>query len=166
MCVGLASLVWSGCGGDAPQGPPSLDGAALVLADFDSLRIQLTDGSGEARDSDGVLLSRAALTEWRVVRDLDDDGQLDALVVAWSSGGGSGTFMELAHLVLDEGDVPHWIWRGSIALGDRVRIRAMTESSGRVELHVTRHGPDDPMCCPTVDASLGFEVVGGRLTER
>jgi hypothetical protein len=137
----------------------------VVLPGFDSVRVRLAEGAGEAMGSEGVRVARAALTEWRVVDDLDGDGRTDALVVGWSSGGGSGTFVELVHFVLRDrrGAPSAWEWQGSLPLGDRVRVRAMTMTDGVVELHLTEHGPDDPMCCPTREAVRSYRVVDGRL---
>jgi hypothetical protein len=153
------------CSPPAPEEQPELESAALVLPGFDSISVPLVDGEGTLRDEEGTLRVRAALTDWRVEEDLDGDGVLDAVVVAWSSGGGSGTFMEVVHFRLEE-DTPRtarWTWSGSAALGDRVRIRAMALTDGLVELHVTEHGPDDPMCCPTVETIRAFEVRDGTL---
>ena len=147
---------------------PPLEQAEMALDGFSVTISPDTVGIWEGRSSDGTLLVRVGLTEWRVVGDLDHDGTTDALAVVWTSGGGSGTFMELASFQLDsptQSGEDRWVRSGAVSLGDRVRVRAMTESSGTVELHVTRHGPDDPMCCPTVDTVLSFEVVDGRVGE-
>lgn len=154
-----------GCSRSEPVEPPPLGEVEVVLSGFDSLRVQLEDGAGEVTSRDGVLIARASLTEWRVVGDLDRDGRLDALVVARSTGGGSGTFVDLMHLVLvDAGDASSaWGWAGAVPLGDRVRVRALTEADGRVELHLTEHGPDDPLCCPSVDTVRTFDLRDGVL---
>ena len=107
--VACASLMlWMSvlaCAEPAPVPPPRLDDADLVIPGFDSLRVHLVDGAGEVIGPDGVPVVRAGLTEWRLVDDLDGDGRTDAVVVGWSSGGGSGTFVELVHFVLDDDGV-------------------------------------------------------------
>lgn len=161
-------VAMAACEGAPTSELPPLEQAEMALDGFAVTLSPDTVGIWEGRSSDGTLLVRVGLTEWQVVGDLDRDGTPDALAVLWTSGGGSGTFMELASFQLDStagaGGV-RWLRSGAVSLSDRVRIRAMTESSGTVELHVTRHGLDDPMCCPTVDTVLSFEVVDGRVAE-
>jgi len=162
------AVATAACGGGPTSELPPLEEAEIALDGFAVTISPDTVGIWEGRSSDGAMLVRVGLTEWRVIGDLDDDGTTDALAVLWTSGGGSGTFMELASFQLDSTAGPRevrWLRSGAVSLGDRVRIRAMTESSGTVDLHVTRHGPDDPMCCPTVDTVLSFEVVDGRVGE-
>ena len=164
----LGALCAAGCGApDTSDMPadPSLDEAEVVLAGFDSIRVRMIAGTGEVAGDDGSVRVRAGLTDWRLLDDVDGDGALDALVVVWSSGGGSGTFMELVHfaLVRQGRESGRWVWRGAVPLGDRVRIRAMTRTDAAVELHVTEHGPDDPLCCPTVEAVRVFEMHEGVL---
>jgi len=161
-------VAMAACEGAPTSELPPLEQAEMALGGFAVTISPDTVGIWEGRSADGALLVRVGLTEWRVIDDLDGDGKTDALAVLWTSGGGTGTFMELASFQLDStagaGGV-RWLRSGAVSLGDRVRIRAMTESSGIVELHVTRHGPDDAMCCPTVDTVLSFAVVDGRVGE-
>ncbi len=164
----LGALCAAGCGApDTAEMPadPSLDDAEVVLAGFDSIRVRMIDGTGEVTGDDGSVTVRAGLTDWRLLDDIDGDGVLDGLAVAWSSGGGSGTFMELVHFALiRQGRASgRWVWHGAVPLGDRVRVRAMTRTDAVVELHVTEHGPDDPLCCPTAEAVRLFEMREGVL---
>lgn len=163
MCAGLIAIV--GCTArDVEQ--PRLESAEVVLPGFDSAVIRLVEGTGELRDASGTMIVEAGLTDWRAVGDLDGDGSTEAIVVLWSSGGGSGTFMDLALFALESGGWMSdgaWRWQASLPLGDRVRVRALTVDGETVEVHVTRHGPDDPMCCPTDQAVLRFRASGGRV---
>lgn len=165
----VGSVLLAAACGDADPGFPLLESAEVVLPTLDSATVVLLDGTGELRDAEGRVVAEAGLTDWRAVGDFDQDGAGDALVVVWSSGGGSGTFMELALFALEPGgwmsdDV--WRWRASAPLGDRVRVRALAVDRERVEVHVTRHGPEDPSCCPTHEAVLRFRVAGGVMEER
>lgn len=161
----LACVFAAACSAPEAGELPSPDGAEIVLPEFDSLRVRLVEGAGEVFGPDGVLVARVGLTEWQMIDDLDGDGRTDAVIAGWSSGGGSGTFVELMHFILGDDDSSDvvWVWRGSVPLGDRVRIRAMTVTGRRIELHLTEHGADDPLCCPTVDVVRGFEVTDGVL---
>jgi hypothetical protein len=162
-----ALLLTAACGARDSALPP-LESAALVLPGFDSAVVALTDGAGERRDGSGTLVAEAGLTDWRAVGDFDVDGSTEAIVVVWSSGGGSGTFMDLALFTMEPGgwmSEASWRWRASRPLGDRVRVRALTVDGTLVEVHLTRHGPDDAMCCPTEQAVLRFRAEKGRLEE-
>lgn len=153
-----SALVVIGCGAfNACIGSelPTLDDVTLVLPGFDSLEVELHDRTGEVRADDGALLVRAGLTDWVAFQDTDGDEVPEAIAVVWSSGGGTGTFHELA--VFDRART-RWRWRGSAALGDRVRVRVLALEGDRVSLHLTEHGPDDPACCPTVHTIRDFRV--------
>jgi hypothetical protein len=161
-------IVVVACRGNDRALPP-LDSASMVLPLWDSATVMLVKGTGELRDASGLRVAEAGLTDWRAVGDFDANGSEEAVVVAWSSGGGSGVFVELALFGLERGgwmsdDV--WRWRASAPLGDRVRVRALTVDGDVVEVHLTRHAPDDPACCPTQEDRLGFRVEGGGLEER
>jgi hypothetical protein len=92
--------------------------------------------------------------------DLDGDGDLEAVTVVYVSGGGSGTFRYL--VVYDEVDgLP--IQLASTILGDRVKIDGLAVDEGRAVLAVTTHGPDDPMCCPTMEDTMTYSLIGGEL---
>lgn len=165
--VFCALLLASACG-NRDSVPPPLESVDLTLPGFDSAVVALVDGAGERRDESGTLVAEAGLTDWRAVGDFDGDGSSEAIVVVWSSGGGSGTFMELALFTMEPGgwlSDDAWRWRASRPLGDRVRVRALTVDGTLVEVHLTRHGPDDPMCCPTEKAVVRFRVGGGVLEE-
>jgi hypothetical protein len=166
----LAAVATAACGEAEPAPPPTLADATLVFAGFDSLSVDLSEGQGEVREGE-VVVARAGLTDWVVQGDLDGNGTPEAVAVVWVSDGGSGTFFELALLELskDADGVPDWSWRGSALLGDRIRVRALTLDEAMVELHVTDHGPEDGMCCPTHKTVRrfrvtpnGFDVVGGE----
>jgi hypothetical protein len=150
-----------------PTPPPRVGDVDVVLPGFDSLRVRLVDGSGEVRGSDDVVVARVGLTDFRVVDDLDGDGLTDAVVIGWSSGGGSGTFIELMHFVAHGDRVSDvvWTWAGSVLLGDRVRVRALAATGDRIEVHTTEHGENDPLCCPTVDVLRVYGVSDGILRE-
>ena len=142
------------CGEAAP--PPSLQDAQIVFTGFDSVTMELRRGEGEAVEGD-MVVARGGITDWVIEGDPDGDESTEALAVAWVSGGGGGTFMELALFELTPGSGA-WRWQGAVALGDRVRVRAMTLDDDTAELHLTEHGPDDAMCCPTERVVRRFRV--------
>ncbi len=111
--------------------PPSLQDTQIVFAGVDSVTMELREGEGEAVEGD-VVVAR----------------------------GGSGTFRELALFESTPGSAA-WQWQRAVALGDRVRVRAMTLDDHTAELHLTEHGPDDAMCCPTEQVVRRFRVTPG-----
>ena len=141
--------------------PPSLQDAQIVFADFDAVTMELRAGEGEAVEGD-VVIARGGITDWVIEGDPDGDESTEALAVAWVSGGGSGTFMEFALFELTPGSAA-WQWQGAVALGDPVRVRAMTLDDDTAELHLTEHGPDDAMCCPTEPVVRRFRVTPGGI---
>ncbi len=92
--------------------------------------------------------------------DLDGDGAEDAAVFLASSGGGSGTFMSLEAVLNDQGTPKHV---ASVLLGDRVQVKSVTIESGEITVEVVTHGPDDPLCCPTLEATQKFRLEGEAL---
>jgi hypothetical protein len=92
--------------------------------------------------------------------DLDTDGRPDAAVVLAVQTGGSGTFYHLAAMLDRGGDLR----QGGIAsLGDRIQVHALSIQAGVILLDMTTHGPDDPMCCPTLRATARYLLRDGAL---
>jgi hypothetical protein len=96
------------------------------------------------------------LGDWVVYGDLDFDNDEDAAVVLVVNGGGSGTFLYLAPVLNNKGQpqplAPH-------PLGDRANITALSIDRGQINISLITHGPNDPMCCPTLPLTLNFELV-------
>ena len=74
--------------------------------------------------------------------------------------GGSGTFYDLALLTLERNG---WVNSDLIPLGDRVVIHALVIRDYQVVVHMTTQGPQDPLCCPTLQVERRFAVQGGKL---
>jgi hypothetical protein len=167
-CALLAGCAFTAaCSAPETTELPILHGAEIVLPVFDSLRVRLVDGAGEVFGPDDVLVARVGLTEWQMIDDFDGDGRTDAVVAGWSSGGGSGTFVELMHFVLrgDENSDVVWVWSGAVPLGDRVQVRGLSTTDRGIEAQLTVHGTEDPLCCPTVDVVRQYEISDGILRE-
>ena len=94
--------------------------------------------------------------------DLNSDKKEDAAVIVYSSGGGTGTFRELAVVINKDGD-PYYLT--STYLGDRVKINSISINSGIIILDITTHTPEDPMCCPTLNKIVKYELVENQLVE-
>lgn len=89
------------------------------------------------------------------------NGRETGAVILATSLGGSGTFYDLA--LLSRG-AKGWENTDTVLLGDRVKVQSMTIESDHLVVAMTAHGPRDPMCCPTLEATKRFAVKGDRLT--
>jgi len=94
--------------------------------------------------------------------DLNNDGKEDAAVIVYSSGGGSGGFRDLA-VVINESGKPSGLT--SKFLGDRVMINSITIQSGVITLDMVVHGPEDGLCCPSVEKIFKYELSENQLME-
>ena len=87
-------------------------------------------------------------------------GQEAGAVVLATQTGGSGTFYDLALLTLENNG---WVNSDVLLLGDRVDIHALVVVDNQVVVNMTIHGPQDPMCCPTLRVERRFAVQGDKL---
>jgi len=94
--------------------------------------------------------------------DLDGDGVEDAAVVLATSGGGSGTFISLEAVINDRGTPNHV---ATASLGDRVQVNSVAIESGEITVDMVTHGPDDPLCCPTLEVTQTYRLQGDKLVE-
>lgn len=94
--------------------------------------------------------------------DLNGDGVGDAAAILMSNSGGSGTFFRLA-AVLNENGTPTNV--ASTILGDRVQIKSVSIQSGRLIVNVIKQGPNDPLCCPTMEVVETYALQGDKLVK-
>ena len=92
--------------------------------------------------------------------DLDDDGVADAVAVVYVNYGGTGTFIHLVAF-LDRDGAP--VQAGRVLLGDRARVESMAISSGEISANMLTHGPDDGLCCPSLNVTREFRLQAGRI---
>jgi hypothetical protein len=81
-------------------------------------------------------------------------------VILAENGGGSGVFESLV-VVLNQHGLPKQ--SGSAALGDRVKVNAVTIQDQRIRLDLTVQGPNDPMCCPTLPKTQTYRLSQNTL---
>ena len=165
-------------GSEAPTAGPETDSAVrrpapswLEAANtayrgvFDEVFV-LTDGQwqGEPYVEGGASAPRAGLAaDFLLTGDLDGDAADEAVVLIWSSTGGSGTFDYLA--VLDRDADGAAFNRATVALGDRVKIRSAAIQDSRVTLETVQAGAQDAACCPGQKMRRGFALEGETMTE-
>lgn len=127
--------------------------------------VELQDGYYlEEKEESGMLFRHETwLSEDIVVYgDLDNDGKEDAAVIIVSNFGGSGVFVELVVMINDKGNP---LYLDSEILGDRVIINSIVIESSEIILALIILGPDDPMCCPTLEKIAKYKVSGNKLIE-
>ena len=181
--VALVSLVLfgAGCATKAPTSanvPANANQPAASTITDDGLRnmgypvngfpgieaVTLTDGYSRFTDPTGADNGYARLGDAIAHGDLNGDGIDDAAVVLYVNTGGSGTWpVVYAVLSTDGRPVPH---QGP-QLEDRSKVNGASIDEKKLSLDLTLHGPSDPACCPTLNASktYAWDGVGNRFDE-
>jgi hypothetical protein len=157
------------CGPKAPEPPPPLTVEQLKNAEYRSEWpaegvAKLTDGEYEEEIVPGAAskLIIVVYPDRYAFGDLDDDGVDDAAVVLATSAGGSGTFISLEAVINDKGTPKHV---ASAELGDRVQVESIMIESGEITVDMVTHGPEDPLCCPTVEGTQKYKLQGDTLVQ-
>ncbi|MFC2053180.1 hypothetical protein ACFLV7_02615 [Chloroflexota bacterium] len=91
------------------------------------------------------------------------EGQDAIAVILVSSGGGSGSFYDLAVLVKTEGRSENVAIQ---SLGDRVMVNSLVIENDEIVLDMLTHGPDDPMCCPTQPVVKIYKLQDNEILEK
>ena len=167
MVLAALSLLALGAYGEkAPSPVAPLTEEALRNASYQSEwptdgNAELTDGVYREKYMEGAASEIVvAMHPMFALGDLDGDGAEDAVVILVASGGGSGSFYSL-EAVLNQAGNPHHV--ASAALGDRAQLESLSVASGRITVEMVTHGPNDPMCCPTLEVTQEYELQGGAL---
>ncbi|MWV14927.1 hypothetical protein F3I16_02610 [Pseudomonas sp. L-22-4S-12] len=107
----------------------------------------------------------AEYREARVVRNLDlnGDGEQDALVLysIEGQGGGNGSFQTLA--VLHAQDGGYALQASTVVNGSATDVKLLAAQT--IGVSSLTLGPDDAMCCPTVESLQKFSWDGRQLVE-
>ena len=126
--------------------------------------IKLRNGSYfKSWDDNSASGLRVEIQEDKIVfGDLNNDNEDDAAVVVYASGGGSGGFRELA-IMMNSRQEPFYLT--STLLGDRVKINSIAIDSEVIILNMIVHGPNDALCCPTLNKIVEYKLSGNKLVE-
>jgi len=92
--------------------------------------------------------------------DLDGSGDADAAVVLVSTGGGSGTFVEIAAVRNDRGQAQPI---ASALLGDRVLVREVRIDARSIFVRMRARGATDPLSLRTREISRRYVLEGTQL---
>ena len=88
--------------------------------------------------------------------DMDGDANADAAVLLAVTGGGTGTFHELA-IILNKGGKP--VYAGTKrGLGDRNIVESLAIAGGTAVIGLKVPGPGDALCCPTKKVKWKFRL--------
>jgi predicted small lipoprotein YifL len=165
--LSLSSLV--ACGQKTPEPPPPLTVEMLKNAEYKSEWpaegvAKLTDGEYQEEIVPGAAskLIIVVYPDMHAFGDLNGDGVDDAAVVLATSGGGSGTFISLEAVLNDQGRPKHV---ATASLGDRAQIKSVAIESGEITVDMVTHGPEDPMCCPTLEVTQKYKLEGDTLVQ-
>ncbi|MBM3136080.1 MAG: hypothetical protein FJZ89_12535, partial [Chloroflexi bacterium] len=146
---------------------PALTLAALQNAEYQSdfpksKKARLADGKYEEEIVPGAAskLTIVVYPDMYAFGDLNGDGVGDAAVVLVASGGGSGTFISLEAVINDKGMPKHV---ATASLGDRTRLKSIAIKAGEIVVTTLTHGPNDPMCCPTIEGTQKYKLQGDKL---
>ena len=168
--AGLVAASLVGCSGlsmrSAAISPPTLDEIrnSTVAGLFDD-PVTLRDGRWEGEPyvvGDASRPTAGVIDGLSVAGDLDGDGVGETVAFLWSATGGSGTRNHIAVFARTGAGINN---RSTVLIGDRVKLREVRISEGQVEVDVVEHGPDDAMCCPSVEATRVWRYDGRDLLE-
>ena len=180
----ILSLAVAGCTAQTPTPPPVTETSlpeptTPVIADLTLDQVknaEYTFDLGESMPSftlvDGTYQSgtdtsqpgyfQATMSDKVAFGDLNGDGLGDAAVSIGINMGGTGVFEYVVAMLNQDGQP---VQAGYYYVDDRARIDAMAITDLRIVADAMVHGPNDPMCCPTlaVQASLQLPLDAGPL---
>jgi heat shock protein HslJ len=150
-----------------PAPPPTPE--ELANATYSGIHeepVTLTDGQweGEPFVEGGASRPTVGLVaDLLLSGDLDGDGSPEAVVLLWTSSGGSGTFDYLAAMGRRGGQIVNL---ATAEIGDRVKIREARLAEDRIVLEVVQAGPEDAACCPSEKATRTWILQTDGLVEQ
>ena len=148
----------------APASPPlSAVLGNLVYSGVLDAPIRLVDGVAEYQDGSSGKPTVRLMPEYTAAGDLNGDGVEDAVVVLRNETSGTGRFVYLA-AVLDALGSP--TVTDALMIGDRVIVKSLAVRDGKVDAALVVQGPNDGLCCPTLDAARVYVLQDGKLVER
>jgi heat shock protein HslJ len=109
---------------------------------------------------DSAMVAYVELTDIATAGELN--GQPAYAVILISNNGGSGVFYDLAVVTEVDGE---WTNVATTTLGDRVVINSLAIENNQVVVDMITQGPEDPMCCPTQQVVVAYELQDGALVE-
>jgi len=130
-----------------------------VLDSSGGMQVTLVDGKFNLNDAAHNMVASGQLVQ-SALGDLNGDGVQDAAVTLAANFGGSGTFHEMIVVLSEDGRA---VQAADLFLEDRLNEKQLTISDGLITLDAVRHGPHDPLCCPTENAVTVYRYQAGQL---
>ena len=144
-----------------PDEAEAIRDAEYQLGATDALQvIQLKDGRFEQGTPGSDNYMSAAVTDFVAVGDLDADGKDEVGALVSENYGGTGVFVFLAVYTNTNGTLT---FQTSRMVDDRPQLNALSIGAGEIFLDAVIHGPDEPMCCPTLRTTRHFRLVDEQL---
>jgi len=147
---------------------PTADPAVEPLAEQTLLNLtytlpdigQVTLVGGSYEDTANMILVVTGEQPIYALGDLNGDGNEDAVIIMVANTGGSGRFVFMMAVTNGTGG-PQNV--AATFMGDRVLVNSLTIEDGQVLADVTTQGPDDALCCPTLDVKQVYALRGNGL---
>lgn len=124
---------------------------------------QLVDGVVAYQDGSSGKPTVRLVPALTATGDLNGDGLEDAVVTLRNETSGTGRFVYLA-AVLDARGNP--TPTPALLIGDRVVVKSLAVKDGKVAADLVVQGPNDGLCCPSLDATKVYALANGALAEQ
>lgn len=125
----------------------------------------LVGGTWEGRPFSPGGASRPRVTfvrDFRLVADLDGDGEEEAVVLLAANAGGTGELLYLAVVGRSAGTLAN---KATTLVGDRVQVREATVDGRRIVINTVQAGENDAACCPGDLVTRTWDLSGAALKE-
>ena len=144
-----------------PTEAKEIRNAQYQLGATDALQVvQLTDGKFEGGTPGGADAVSVLMTDFVAVGDLNADGINEVVTLVSENYGGTGAFVFLAVYTNESGTLT---FQNSTMVDDRPQIQTLSIENGEIFLDAVIHGPDEPMCCPTLRTIRHYRFVDSQL---
>ncbi|HEX9384946.1 MAG TPA: Gmad2 immunoglobulin-like domain-containing protein [Anaerolineales bacterium] len=135
--------------------------AQYQLGATDALQVvQLTNGKFEQGTPGGADSVSVFVTDFVAVGDLNADGTNDVAALVSENYGGSGVFVFLAVYTNENGT---FTFQNSTMVDDRPQLQALSIENNEIFVDAVIHGPDEPMCCPTLRTTRHYRFIDNQL---
>jgi immunoglobulin-like protein involved in spore germination len=144
-----------------PEEAKKILNAQYQLGATDALQVvQLTDGKFQQGTPGGADSVSVAVSDFIAVGDLNADGTNEVAALVSENYGGTGVFVFLAVYANQNGTLT---FQNSTMVDDRPKLNTLSIEGGEIYLDAVIHGPDEPMCCPTLRTTRHYRFADNQL---